>query len=317
VAKRRIFVRNAARFFAMRGTAGGLVLALRLAFERCVEQAAFDRPLDELGGPRIVERFRTRTVPAVALGDPSQPAGPRVVPAADRWRPEFGGDALNERFRRFVQAARGDAEPDPTVEFTLSPDPALAGLWSQFARAELGFVPAQNGDEAWRAFLGRRYGRIEALRNAWADASPGSFDELVLPAERLPADGTRLRDWYQFQALALPMQRTAHAFTVLLPVSTGSGDTVDEQQRRALATRVVSLQKPAHTVFDVKFFWSAFRVGEARLQLDTVIDLGSRSPALLTPLVLGRDHLGESYLAGEGPPTLTKPPSAGRQPLSR
>jgi hypothetical protein len=113
------------------------------------------------------------------------------------------------------------------------------------------------------------------------------------------------------------MQRTAHAFTVLLPVSTGSGDTVDEQQRRALATRVVSLQKPAHTVFDVKFFWSAFRVGEARLQLDTVIDLGSRSPALLTPLVLGRDHLGESYLAGEGPPTLTKPPSAGRQPLSR
>ncbi len=88
---------------------------------------------------------------------------------------------------------------------------------------------------------------------------------------------------------------------MLLPVRIGEDAPADHEARRALATRVVALQKPAHTVFDVRFFWSAFRVGEARLGHDTVIDLGSRSPALLTPLVLGRGHLGEERL---GSPTI-------------
>ena len=79
----------------------------------------------------------------------------------------------------------------------------------------------------------------------------------------------------------------------------------------------MSLQKPAHTVFDVRFFWSAFRVGEARLGRDTVVDLGSRSPALLLPFVLGRGHLGEDVLGGDAAPRLTEPASLGRQPLGR
>ena len=40
-----------------------------------------------------------------------------------------------------------------------------------------------------------------------------------------------------------------------------------------------------------------FRIGEARLQLDTVIDQGSRAPQLLPSLVLSEGFLGESYLA--------------------
>jgi hypothetical protein len=40
-----------------------------------------------------------------------------------------------------------------------------------------------------------------------------------------------------------------------------------------------------------------FRIGEARLQLDTVIDQGSRAPQLLPNLILGQGFVGESYLA--------------------
>ena len=103
---------------------------------------------------------------------------------------------------------------------------------------------------------------------------------MTLPAE-VPDDGPRLRDWYQFHAVVLPMRADRPRVQVLLPVPVGESEQVDHEARRALAERVVSLQKPAHTVFDVRFFWSAFRVGEARLGLDTLIDLGSRSPALL------------------------------------
>jgi hypothetical protein len=49
-------------------------------------------------------------------------------------------------------------------------------------------------------------------------------------------------------------------------------------------------------VFEVRFYWDAFRVGEARLGADTLIDLGSRSPLLLRPTVLDHAHLGENVL---------------------
>jgi hypothetical protein len=48
----------------------------------------------------------------------------------------------------------------------------------------------------------------------------------------------------------------------------------------------------------VKFFWAAFRIGEARLGDDTLLATGSRVPELVRPAVLGRDHLGETALAG-------------------
>jgi hypothetical protein len=240
-----------------------------------------------------------------------------VIPVGEAWRPDQGGDALSTAFRSFVQAALGTPDPDPSVVFEPVPpdNPDLAALWSDFAQAELGFVPATDVDTAWAEFLQTRYRRIETLRAAWGSTSgPASFSDVPLP-KTLPPDGAQLRDWYQFEAVYLPMRRTAHAFTVLLPVCVGESGDFDHDQRRARATRIVTLQKPAHTVFDVKFYWAAFRIGEARLQLDTVVDRGSRSPALLMPLVLGRDHLGESLLAGDTAPVLTRPPSISRQPI--
>jgi phage tail-like protein len=77
----------------------------------------------------------------------------------------------------------------------------------------------------------------------------------------------------------------AHRFTVLVP-------HVDTAEREAMVRRIVELAKPAHTSFDVKRFWALFRVGEARVGLDT--ELGESSA--FEPTVLGDSALAEGYL---------------------
>jgi hypothetical protein len=103
------------------------------------------------------------------------------------------------------------------------------------------------------------------------------------------------------------MRRKAHRFTVLLPwpmhIKDSSGHELDHVQLRDLAKRIADVQKPAHTICDVKFFWAAFRIGEARLGDDTLLASGSRIPELIEPAVLGREYVGSATLAG--------PPSRG------
>ena len=154
--------------------------------------------------------------------------------------------------------------------------------------------------QLWQDFLARRYRRVGALNGAYG-TNWTSFEVIPLPDE-LPRDLAPLTDWFQFETIVLRMQSTAHRFTVLLPVPASLAFDTDEHQRRLdLCRRIVDLEKPAHTVFDTRFYWDMFRVGEARLQLDTFIDQGSRAPQLLPNLILGRGFVGESYLA---PPAL-------------
>jgi len=109
------------------------------------------------------------------------------------------------------------------------------------------------------------------------------------------------------QTVVLPARATAHRFRVLLPVSAdirqlAPADAIaDRRQKLALAERIVSLEKPAHTTFDVRFYWDAFRVGEARLGIDTLVDLGSRSPMVLQSTVLDQAVLGSTLLARSDP----------------
>jgi len=169
-------------------------------------------------------------------------------------------------------------------------------------------------------FLARCYAAIDALDTVYGlagSARYATFGDVVYPSA-VPHDGAALRDWFQFEAVVVPMRRNASRFTVMLPVpTTDDPNALTNDQRRDLATRVVELHKPAHTTFDIRFFWSAFRVGEARLGEDTLIDYGSRSPLLLQPSVLGSEHLGETTLGGDAPPILTNPPSVGRNPVQR
>jgi phage tail-like protein len=294
--RRRLLLANAMRFFNARGTIRGVELALRLTLEPGIEASAFEAaPPPALRGPRIVEAYRTRRTPGIVFGDPSD-AGPRDVTTASRWTPVQGRDALQDGWEAHLAARDLGA-----VVFPLSdPGGALGETWREFACAALGFVPALPPAARWQAFLARRYISPAALATAWDE--PIDDFAAVAPPTRLPADGAPLLDWYQFQSVVLPTEAKAHRFTVLLPwplhVTDSSGAELDPERLRALASRIVALQQPANTTFAVKFFWAAFRIGEARLGDDTLLGSGSRVPEFVLPAVLGRGHLGEARLAG-------------------
>jgi phage tail-like protein len=80
-------------------------------------------------------------------------------------------------------------------------------------------------------------------------------------------------------------QTWAHRFSVLVP----EGLSAEEA---AMVERIVNLEKPAHTMFDVRRYWDYFRVGEARLGLDTVLGEESR----FVPMILGQNYLAEGYV---------------------
>ena len=297
--RRRLFIQHAMEFFQYRGTVRGLLIALHLALDECVDETIFIQsftynarattPQRRLSSFRIIEKFRTRQTPAVVLGDPTDTTGLVIVTTDQRWMPAQGRDVLNQRWQ---------AETSSSTEFPIrDPQSAQSGAWQSFARSTLGFIPSSdpiNDRGRWQTFIAGRYDLISAFNAAYGKAY-ASFTQIDLPTT-LPTDGAPLLDWYEFESSVLPMQRNAHRFTVLLP--TPSTITADERQRRRdIAQRVVEWEKPAHTTFDMKFFWALFRVGEARLGEDTLIDLGSRAPDLMPPFVLGRDYLSEGYLA--------------------
>jgi phage tail-like protein len=292
---------------------------------------------------RIVEKFLTRQFPPVELGDPTAVAtGPSFAPTIGRWLPEYGAAALHARYKEatgkdtfiftplddpndeaarvaFAQSELGFVPSDPTEEVaawlsyqhgndpvplpeTEPTDTALDGLWRAYQTFS---APQPYGVQRkmWQQFLVRRYLSVTKL-NAAHETDWKCFDTVAYPFE-LPENLSRLQDWYEFEAHVLPTLAAAHRFTVLLPV-TRTTATSDADRRRdlALASRIIELEKPAHTIFDVKFFWAHFRVGEARLGADTVLGLGGRDPALLPrPVVLGESYLSESLIDAGPPPS--------------
>jgi hypothetical protein len=86
-----------------------------------------------------------------------------------------------------------------------------------------------------------------------------------------------------------------------------TADPFQLEDRLGLARRLIDLEKPAHTVFDVRFFWAFNRVGEARLGLDTQLGAGSRAPELIPDAVVGRAYIGASFVSGP-----TRPRSGDR-----
>ncbi len=153
----------------------------------------------------------------------------------------------------------------------------------------------------WQDFLARRYRHITKLNKAYQTAWP-TFDLIALP-DYLPATKAARTDWLQFEKNLLAIVRTAHRFSVLLPVSVVTEDPAMMERQIQLARRIIELEKPAHTVFDVRFYWALNRIGEARLGLDTLLDQGSRAPQLIPDAVLGQAYLGASFVGGAKPLT--------------
>jgi phage tail-like protein len=167
----------------------------------------------------------------------------------------------------------------------------------------------------WQDFLARRYSGIQALNLAYGTHWE-SFDTVAYPAS-LPGDGPPLQNWFQFEAVVLPTLSAAHQFSVLLPFTGQTLAAVEDRQRKLqLAQRIIDLEKPAHTTFEVKFYWALFRLNEARLGSETIVGLGGRDPALLPPAMLGQTFLSETYLASAHPFDVADRQVVGRDRLN-
>jgi len=291
--KRRIFLRHAIQFFDARGTIPGLMMALRLALESCDDEVLFSSPVAT--NIRIVEKFRLRATPGAVLDSSEQPQGLPLQQLSAAWTPEQGADELDRRFRAAFSLAAGEQYP---IRTTALPPSVSVSAWTDFSLKTLGFAPSYQLDQLprWQTFLSRRYPLIADLNRAYG-ATFTSFDAISLPAE-LPRIPAATRDWYLFQAIVLRTAEAAHRFIVYLPMRPeDAANTALHQEKLDLTRRVIELEKPAHTAYEIKFFWAAFRVGEARLGEGTVVDLGSRAPQLLRPFTLNSTALGEGYLS--------------------
>ena len=269
IARRRLFLRHAMKLFALRGTSRGVSLALHLALDAEVCDASFADLPAQADPIRIVERFRIRRAAEVELGLTTDAI--RIpVASGPRWRVEDGAGALHAAWR----AATGLGE---AAVFPVTPpvDSAQRSVWTRFAKDRLGFVPGGDAP-TWAAFLTRRRATLVALPNA------------------VPESTTLLALWVLYQQAVVARRPLAHRFTVLLPV--GLRET-PEPERVAMAERIIELERPAHTAFDVRLFWDMLRIGEARLGFDTLLGEGSRAQALMPSVVLGRDALGAAHLA--------------------
>lgn len=307
-------------------------------FTRAGIAAAVGRPAyaeDAVRTPyqiRIVERFAARAVPRASLGDPTAPEQPLRIRPELRWSPSEGTEILHRRFRTFLDRRYADAAETPEDVWGEAPafPPLLPGFsesraatrrsdWRLFVRqaidgpyAEIdaGSVSGAVGEEAdsitrrYRAFLRRRYRRIEALRAVYPDA-PDRFSGVQLP-DAMPT-GSALSDWMHFAGLDLPVHEAAHGFTVLVPVDP-SRPVAEQRERLELADRVVEREKPAHTWYDVLPYWAAFRAGAVRLGLDTVLGRGSRYAALL----LGEGALSQATVGAAHPENVTDRRVLGR-----
>ncbi len=167
---------------------------------------------------------------------------------------------------------------------------AIKAAWAAFVA-----LPSRLRQQ-WQGFLAARYRSIGRLNADWGSGW-AEFAEIPIP-DRLPASIAAIRDWLAFEGQMLPMAAAAHRFTVLLPRTRTDNDSAADAADLALAARIVGLEKPAQTIFDIRFYWAMNRVGEARLGRDSQIGAGSRAPELIPPVLLGRAWLGAGFVGG-------------------
>lgn len=280
--------------------------------ETVVGQAALDRPRLVSAGQRwssddgaegLQLRYRAWLVQA-GVAD-AQAAMFKPVPPdtrADLWRgfcmAELGSvpqlaAALQQAWADYRESGRapgfGQALPGnwPT-------DRAQQQAWRDFIGGALS-PGLRRWLARWQGFIGRRHGRIADYQLASGLDWP-QFDLIPAPVV-LPGRAGALAEWALFETRLDPMAGTAHRFSVLLPTSGPLADVGALAQDIALATRVVRLAKPAHTSFDVRQYWAMFRLGQARLGLDSLLGQGSRAAELTPQIVVGAGQVGAGRIA--------------------
>lgn len=337
--RRRLFLRHVMELFNQRGTVSGLIRAVRLAREKCPDDTLFTESVIETDksrfvfSVRVVERFLTRQMAGVQLGDPSDLGTTSLMEQTEEWTLDKGVEPFHKGFRTYLSSIYTNEDQSldtgalqkiwttidlETIDFppVMPDDDAQAADWLNFTTSrQLGFTYADvsTGDTAhYRKFLLRRYRRIDELNTAHqlsGDSAYSSFKAINLPSE-MPSGGVPLYDWIQFASIVLPIRRAAHRFTVLIPTVSNYVTTLEELER---VRRIVAIEKPAHTAFDVKPYWALFRVGEARTGLDTLLGQGGRFAALF----VADGYIGEGYLGFSHPWNVTERMVLGRSGLGR
>ena len=168
-------------------------------------------------------------------------------------------------------------------------------------------VPDRVDARSWPAATAGR--RARQPPTAWS-ATPGHRLRRGAVPGRAARRRRALRDWFHFVAVVLPAtarRAPLHRAAAVAGADIDAGRAPRSGARSRAA--LVELQKPAHTTFDVKFFWAAFRIGEARLGEDTLSACGSRDPQFRQPVVLGQRVRRREHLGGARPPSATE--SAG------
>jgi phage tail-like protein len=232
---------------------------------------------------------------------PFRPVPPAA--AADLWRAfcaaELGAvprlaDALGTGWRRHLASLSDTHGMGPELPAVWPADQKGREVWQDFI--ERGLAPAlRRWLGRWQAFLARRYLRTDdpGFLSAWGGWP--SF-ALVPAPDRLPAATRALFDWALFETRVEAMAQAAHRFSVLLPAGPLADAAVFAGQAE-WTQRVLRLEKPAHTVFDVQPYWAMFRIGQARVGLDTLLGKGSRAPELAPQLIIGNGRVGASRVA--------------------
>jgi phage tail-like protein len=202
------------------------------------------------------------------------------------------GASERSRWQAYLTSL-GYAEPLPDL-----PDSDVEGelrtIWLDFTA-----LPAHER-LLWQDHLRLRYRSIERLQAAYA-APWQDFAEIPIP-DTLPDNEQAIRDWLIFEGQRLPREGRAHRFSVLLPRIRVDSALEDEAVLLAQARRIVEVEKPAHTRFDIRFYWAMNRIGDAKLGLDTSIGQGSRAPELIPGAVLGRAYTGAAFIGGPASP---------------
>jgi len=330
--KRRLFLAHAAQIFRERGTKAGLERSIRLTLEPCPDDSLFDVSGCSCSSStaqcdrstfftvRIVEKFLTRQAPNITLTTSSENVGPGTADPSQGWNAALGRETLNGDFRNYLAGVYATIAAlnsqwgtefagfdDPGLQFfaIAPPVPAQAKDWQTFISRQLIFTytaPGAGDLPLYRNFLRGRYVTVAALNLSYqltGNDAISSFDAIAFPAY-LPQAPQALEDWLEFVSSILPRQRFAHQFSVLVPIQLGD-DQPTQTLKMDIARRIAEIEKPAHTSLDVQPYWAFFRVGTARLEIDTLLGRGSRFAALL----LGRDSLAGGYLGYVAPKNLS------------
>jgi hypothetical protein len=103
---------------------------------------------------------------------------------------------------------------------------------------------------------------------------------------------------------------------VLVPVPLDA-TTAEQTSTLSRVRHVIEQERPAHTEFEVRAFWAALRVGEARVGMETQVGRGSRFvPVAIGATELARSHLrtgrpfdaDDRWVVGRNPVTTTQRP---------